>query len=221
MRFVLGPPPDDPDFVPEPSDWRRVRLPGSWALLAIGSVIGILLCSATALGWSLVPLTSTAMPFGIGWLGIRVPAILIPLLILFQGVLYFVMLTIVHELIHALAFPGFGLSSGSILGFWSRRILPYADYHGPLPCWRFVVVGVAPLATLSVAPLLISLLVGSASKFWILVSVVNALGSGGDVLIVGLVLSQVPIQAVIRNKAWETWWQPAEPDAVSDPGNND
>ena len=209
MRFVFGPPPDNPDFAPERNGWRLVRVPSSSALLIFGSVIGIPLCAAMALGWSQVPVTSVGLRIYTGGLGLQAGAIVAPILILLMGVLSFAALIVVHELLHAFAFPGFGLSPATILGVWPRRFLPYADHHGPLPCWRFIMVGLSPFVFLSLVPLAVSSLAGTGSPFWVLVSVVNALVSGGDALIVVVVLSQVPLGAVVRNKGWDTWWRPA------------
>ncbi len=206
MRFVLGPPPDDPDFAPEPGGWKRVRVPSSWMLVLFGSLIGILLCVATGMAWSLVPVKTEIPQLNLSGLGLKLPVIAVPFVILLQFILFLAVLVVVHELLHAFAFPGFGRNK--ILGLWPQRLMPYADYHDALPCWRFIVVAFAPLACLSVVPLAIGLIVGSAANLWMFVSVVNALASGGDVLLAAAVASQVPLGALVRNKAWDTWWHP-------------
>jgi len=132
---------------------------------------------------------------------------------------FFGMLLLVHELIPLLACPSCGLTRQSILGIWPRRMMPYADRQGPMPCWRFAIVAMAPFVVLSLIPLVVSYLLGAASTLWVLTSVLNALTCGGDVMLCGAVVSQVPLRAVTRNKGWQTWWRPAANFGPSSGGN--
>lgn len=210
MRVVLGPPPDDPGFLPEQAGWRLVRTPGYGSLIVFGTVVGALVGAAIGFGWSQVPGRSPGLRIDFAAFGVQVGAVGATGFILGVGLVFLALLVGMHELLHALAFPGFGLSRATVLGFWPSRFLPYADHQGPLPCWRYVVGALAPLGLLSITPLAVVLATGSSSTWWMLVSVINALASGGDVVIVAMVLAQVPKGAALRNKGWDTWWQPPE-----------
>lgn len=209
MRFVIGSPPDSPDFDPERDGWRSVRIPSPGQLKVAGSAMGIVLCALVVLGWTRVDVTSVGGQINLAGLG-SWAAVIVPLFVIFAVVLFFVGLTVVHELLHAVAFPRFGWSAATILGVWPRQLMPYADYQGPLPCWRFVLVSLMPFTFLSLLPLAVSLLAGSGSIFWLAVSVVNALVCGGDAVIGFVVIRQVPLGTVVRNKGWDTWWLPVE-----------
>lgn len=207
MRFVIGPPPDSPDFAPERDGWKRVRLPSPGQLMVVGSALGIPLGGLMIWGWRSVSAHPPDLRFqlpGLGWAA----AIVAPILLLLIGLLLFGGLIVVHELLHALASPGLGLSSKTILGIWPSRMMPYADYQGAIPCWRCHVVALAPFVLLSLLPWAVSFAIGQASIFWFAVSLLNALVCGGDVLMGLAIAAQVPLDAMVRNKGWQAWWLP-------------
>lgn len=208
MQFVVGPPPDTPDFTPEREGWQQIRVPTPARLLIVGSVVGIPLAASVALGWSrwfsmdtpLLQMDVTAL----GPLGAMVP-----LGLLLAGLVSFGGLIALHELVHALACPRFGLSSATTIGIWPSRFLPYADYRKPLLCWRFIIVAAAPFVVISLIPLAFAHATGLAPKSSMVLSVVNALVSGGDALICFVMLAQVPLDAMVQSKRWDIWWRPA------------
>ena len=85
--------------------------------------------------------------------------------------------------------------------------MAYGGHSGPVSCRRFVVVAFAPFLVLSVAPLLVAFVGGPHWPFLMLVSVVNALMCGGDAVICMMLIYQVPFNATVRNKGWDTWWR--------------
>jgi hypothetical protein len=68
---------------------------------------------------------------------------------IFLGVL------IVHELIHLIAHPKFGLSKDSVLGVWPKAGVCYAFYGGELSRNRFILIIALPLFVLTIAPLVV------------------------------------------------------------------
>jgi hypothetical protein len=120
---------------------------------------------------------------------------------------FFAGLIFVHELIHALACPCFGFTSATMLGVWPSKILAYANHTGPISFRRGMVIGMAPFLVLSLAPLLTAFVGGPHGQFLTLVSVMNAMVCGGDVVICLMLICQVPLNATIRNKGWDTWWR--------------
>lgn len=210
MRFVLGPPPDTADFFPERDGWQRILVPSPRRLVIIGSAIGLPLCAVVLLGWLQLPSSAPIVRMDLAAFG-PWGAVIAPLIMLLSAMISFVGLIGVHELIHVLACPGLGMSSASVIGVWPSRMLPYGDYQGALPCWRCIVVAMAPLTILSLVPLAVASILGQVSTFWMAVSIVNALVCGGDKLLCFVVAWQVPLSAVVRNKQWDTWWRPARP----------
>jgi hypothetical protein len=119
----------------------------------------------------------------------------------------FVGIMIVHELIHAAAFPNAGRSPNSVLGFWPSRLLFYAHCEGELARNRFVAILLMPLAVISFVPLLIAAIAQVSSVWVTFISVFNALSAGGDLLGAGIVLFQIPTAAIVRNQGWRTYWR--------------
>ncbi len=205
MRFTVGPPPQSDDFDPESGGWRRLRELGPGALVLLGSLVGLPLCYLFIVAWTTLAPVSVSLRLDLGVQGALGPILAmgiaaVSLVLLVAGIV------IVHEFIHAFTYPSFGMTASSVIGFWPSRVMPYAAYLDEMSCVRFVVVALAPLAVLSLAPLLICYATGSESTLLAAVSCLNALISGGDVLIVLTAAVQVPPFAKIRNKGWHTWW---------------
>jgi hypothetical protein len=121
----------------------------------------------------------------------------------------FIAVIVVHEFIHALASPMFGMTRATAIGLWPQFAMPYATHTGPLRARRFLVVALAPLLVMSIAPPLLALATGAARPLWVMVSVVNAFLSGGDVMVFCVVVAQVPLSAWVRTKGWDDWWHAA------------
>ena len=97
----------------------------------------------------------------------------------------------------------------SIIGFWPSRLLFYTHYHNQLPCRRFLAVLIMPVVVLSLLPLAVCALTATACAFLAVASVANALFASGDLFAVGLLLAQVPQDAMLRNKGWRLYWSSA------------
>jgi len=208
MRFTLGAPPDDSDFQPEQEGWTKLRDIGPGTLMLVGSLAGLPLAALFSYSWSrLSPAALTfTLPINAMSLG-RWSILLLPLVVLLIGALFFAAVIFTHELIHALACPGFGLTSATILGVWPSRVICYASHAGPISFWRGIVLGIAPFLVLSVFPLALAAAGGPRWTFLALVSVTNAMMCGGDAVITGMFLRQIPFNGIMRNKGWNTWWR--------------
>jgi hypothetical protein len=112
-----------------------------------------------------------------------------------------------HELLHCLRHPGCGFLSQSIIGLVPAHCMPYAAYIGGMNRGRFVICMLLPLLTLSVLPLLVCVVAALLPPTWPLaVSVLNALGSAGDIVILFSVLARVPSGAMLRDDGWGMSW---------------
>ena len=208
MRFVIGPPPDVDDFDPKVSGWHRVHELGPWPLVLLGSILGIPLCASFIFAWSSFVQIPMSLQIDLRnqspW-----PIIAGILITVFSLIASIAAVIVVHEFIHALAFPRMGFTRSTIVGVWPSRLLPYAAYVDEVYCIHLLFVLLAPLLLLSVVPVVLCALTGSNIGVFAAVSCFNALLSGGDVVMAATILFQVPLFAKIRNSGWYSWWKPA------------
>ena len=205
MRFRLGGLPNSPDFVPDES-WRPIREFSPWRMQLIALPIGIVMVVLLAWLWFvLTPLRARPLLFSPMFL-LR-SYLNLPVLPFLGLVLSSFILIFFHELVHAFFHPAAGFSSRTTLGCWPSRFLFYSWYDGGRPRNREIVGGLAPLFVLSFLPLAVAAIWQIGSGWAALASCVNALGSCGDILGVGMFLAQVPSAAIVRNKGWCTYWR--------------
>lgn len=189
---------------------------GPRALVAVGTLVGIPLAVLMGFCWSrmpLPPLTVSMDAMGRGsW-----SAVLFSVIIVVVIAVFLIVLVVTHELLHVLAFPYCGLTSATVFGVWPSRLLPYAYHSGPVSHSRLIVVALAPLMILSVAPLIASYMGLLRSPLIAIVSILNSVACGGDVAVCLMIAYQLPINAVLQAKAGDTWWRLAEPSHAMEP----
>jgi hypothetical protein len=194
MRFHLGPiPKTESDELPL-GEWTPLRHdfgPLVMQLFAwpIGGIAFVIV------GWLWLHETSAMKHLGNN-----------PRLLAFVLVVAMLALIPVHEFLHALIHPRFGMSRKTVLGAWPTHLLFYAHYDGPMSRERLATCTATPFLIMTVAPLLISIIAGHASIVIAFVSTVNALASGADIFAVGTLLWQVPRRTKIFNQGWRTYW---------------
>jgi hypothetical protein len=200
MRFHVGGPPVDETFQPEQSGWTPMREPSPLMLnlMALPMALGVLILLQLAWG---------SDGNVVGPSGNRTPPSSVVLIV--SAVIGVPLLILVHELLHAVVYPRAGRTRDTVIGAWPSRFLFYALYLKELSRNRWLLVYVMPFLVLSIAPLVVCRLVGLKSVPCMVVSLVNGLFSSGDLVIVGLILWQIPRDALMRNKGWATWWIPA------------
>ena len=109
-------------------------------------------------------------------------------------------MVVVHELIHLVVHPMSGRSPNSIVGAGGPTTGVYAHYAGEMTRNRFVAILLMPLVIISFVPLLVAA-VAQVSSGWIaFISAFNAFLACGDILRAGLVLSQIPATAIVRQQ---------------------
>jgi hypothetical protein len=123
-------------------------------------------------------------------------------------ILGFCAVLLAHELLHLLAHPKAGLSRDSVVGVWPRAFVFYAFYDNEISRNRFLVTIALPFMVLSLGPVLLFWLTGKVFLWLVFVALVNGIGSCFDLLVIAMVLTQVPSNALIRNKGWLTYWKP-------------
>jgi hypothetical protein len=88
----------------------------------------------------------------------------------------------IHEFLHVITHPDFGMSRKTVVGEWPSHFLFYAHYEGPRSRERLIVSTATPFLLMTVLPLLVSIIFGRASIIVAFVSTLNALASGADIL---------------------------------------
>jgi hypothetical protein len=203
MKLRLGPLPDDPGFWPEQGDWHKLKEPEFGRLMLLSLPVSGLMGAGMLLAWSALARAHSIE--GRGTVMVTPTAILVALAALAA-------LAVAHELTHALALPGLGLTPATTIGLWLQKLTPYVSYAGELTRNRFAAVGSMPFLVLSVVPLLVGGLSGWMPAWVVALSSVNAFLSSGDLIGTALLLAQAPRAAIVRSKGLETWWRsrPAE-----------
>jgi hypothetical protein len=188
MQFVLGP------FVHA----HRCALDGTWRQVreTDGGLTQVLLLPISlGAGIAVLVLWLLCAPFTISALDAPVLvagfAILVPL----------------HEFMHAVSYPSSSGTGSLAITVWPSRLLFCAGYDGEVSRARYIGVQAAPLLAVSLGPIALCAVLGIESAHLALISLLNALASGGDLLAIILVLAQVPEGAVIRQLAWRTVWR--------------
>jgi hypothetical protein len=183
-----------------------MREPSPWLAQLIALPIGIAVAAIIAVLWFRITPLRDAMPtFSISAMFYAMPTFSIPALLF-----VFVLITVVHELIHAVVHPMTGRSPHTILGFWPSKALFYAHYDGELTRNHFVVILLMPLFVISFLPLMVATLVGTSSGWLAFASTLNALMACVDMLGAGMLLIQIPRTAIVRNQGWRTYWRKHE-----------
>lgn len=193
MRFHLGDIPESADFLPDAS-WQQLKESSVWRFQLIAFPIGIVAAAVFALLWI------TVTPLAHEWRTLF-PLPVLGFAVCLTGVL------IVHELLHAAVHPMAGRWQRTVLGFWPSRMFLYATYEGDLTRNRYFAVLLTPFAVISIVPLVVAG-VAQASNVWVAYSsIVNAYLACGDILATGVLLFEVPANAVIRNQGMKAYFR--------------
>ena len=193
MRVRIGAMPKAADFGPT-APWRPIREPSVWMMQLMALPLGALMAFAVAALWAMLTPAREVIP----------SFSLAGTLALCGGII------VVHELVHAVVYPGFGLSDRTIVGVWPSRGVFYAHYDGELTRERFVAVYLMPLVVISFGPLLVCATLHQGPEWLAFISWVNAFAACGDVFGTALVLSQIPARAIVRSQGWRTYWREGE-----------
>lgn len=120
---------------------------------------------------------------------------------------YFLAVIPVHEMVHTVAHPGFGLRPPSVVGVWPAKLVCFSHYEGELSRERFLGIMLSPFMVLTVLPTLLICALALESRVLAYVALANALGAAGDLFGAALLLRQIPRRAIVRNRGWRTYWR--------------
>jgi len=207
VRVQLGDVPTSESVSPEARGWRVILSPATGKIYWLAALAGLGLLGAlcTALStWSWLVANqagmATAGDAASPWIATLVVLVaFIPL----------------HELFHLLGQPEWGMSSRSVLAIWPAKLRFGVYYEGCMSRRRWLAMRLAPFIMLSVLPacivalLLIRPWTAEVEVGLQMMMVVNALGSGGDILAAAVVLRQVPATAQMCFESGKAYWRPA------------
>lgn len=197
MRLHYGAIPHSDDFHPETEGWNALREPSPLMFQVWTFPVAVLNLAVLALLWMLCPFLTTGNPGA------------------FATGAWIVLITFipVHELLHAIVTPEWGCSNKTLIGVWPQRLLFYAHYHGQMPRNRFLWVFATPFIVLSLLPIPLAMVLswatgdGTYPMVLRVLSFINGLAACGDVLAMGMILKQIPADAIVRNQGWNTYWK--------------
>jgi len=207
VRLQLGAVATSEPTIPETQSWRVVHSPELRKIYWIAVVAGLAILGALCVAlssWSWVVANSAGMATS--------GEATRPWLVAGIALVAFVPL---HEGIHLLGQPQWGMSQRSVVSIWPAKLRFGVYYEGCMPRRRWLQMRLAPLAVLSVLPALVVALLelgGGAADVQVglqVMMVVNALGSGADVVAAILVLRQVPAKADMCFQSGRAYWRPA------------
>ena len=185
-----------------PAKWQRIYSPGGWQAFLLAGVTGLIIpffFVGLLVVVSVLDDGRNASSGGaISWI-----AVLLPLLLFIPA----------HEFLHALGYPGKGMSDRTTLVIWPIRLRIGVYYDGCLSRPRWIMMRLLPLILLSILPAALLVLFrympvsNHISIFLQLLMLVNGVGSGGDVVAVGYVWRQVPAGADICFHGGKAYWR--------------
>ena len=177
-------------------DWRTLRQPDEELALVLAIPIGASLATTVLVLWILVT----------PWTNIVVNE--------WSLLVAFGVAVAAHEIAHALAFPWSPGRPWIALECSRTALAFHAGYDHELSRDRLLLVLGAPLVFVSLVPLALSATLGTAPPLVVLVTLLNALISGADVLSMLLVLGQVPPRCRMLARDGDLSWQLRSPDRL-------
>lgn len=194
MRLHFGKVPEDVSFDPMQGGWIPLKEPQSvWFAQLLSLPLAIIATFVVGVLWWLInPVKSISLTIDLWvllWLAIGVWPIIV-----------------VHESLHLVVHPSFGLTESSVVGVWPSKLAFYVNYEGPMSRSRFLTKLATPFIVLSILPIPVSLLLGTTPAWLIAVSLINAFCACMDIFGILLILFQVPSVAQIRNKGYKSFW---------------
>jgi hypothetical protein len=203
MKFTQNLPHEDPELSRRllADNWKRIKEPRRLATTILASIPFTLINGAASVGVMLPfynPFTALAgeQPFSF--------TLAIDFRILFYIAGFFVF-ALLHEMIHAVLIPGFIKSEKT---FWG--ITPFGGFVATteeISRMRFLLISIAPFGVLSILLPVILGAAGLLTPYLALIILVNAMGSGVDVLSMLLILFQTPPGSRIVANGFETYFR--------------
>ncbi|WP_345240602.1 DUF3267 domain-containing protein [Pontibacillus salipaludis] len=177
-------------FRPEEEGWTMLKEPNAtlaqWIALPIG-LFGILLVYLLAVVLGI----EEFYQFRFGWNLLLAYAVMLP----------------IHEWLHAVVFPAKLKSDDIYVGVLMKYLVFFAFYTKRMSRNRALAVYLTPFLVLSILPIVVMAVTGVYSLFLFDIAFLNAIGACVDLLAIWMISTQVPKEAVVRNKGYKTYWK--------------
>lgn len=206
MRLIFGNVPGGQALSAE-EGWYRIHSPSSRLGFVLAAVVGLafplVLCA-----W-LSAVEALVARVAVGGVGVETP---MPWGAQVLALLLFIPL---HELLHAVWHPRLGLSPQTALVIWPTKLRFGVYYDGCMTRRRWLAMRLAPFFFLTVVPIGFLTLFKFAPApyaldlFLQVLFLVNAIGSGGDIVAAIWVLRQVPPGARVCFHGGKAYWRTA------------
>jgi len=120
-----------------------------------------------------------------------------------------------HELVHALSTPAWGLSERTVIGVQrgTGLLLPYMYYDGEQPLRRMLLTGLAPVLVLTLIPLVFLSIMpvsGPMRANLGFLAFLNIAVSGGDLVTFLWISTHLPAKVTVRRNGWGLLWKYSE-----------
>lgn len=179
--------------------------------------------SLEADGWQEVPVLDPRMVQSYGLIAAFGGMLLVDILLrgiirpatTWAAVLILVFTVPLHELVHALSTPAWGLSERTVIGVQRGKglMLPYMYYDGEQPLRRMLLTGLAPVLVLTVLPLVFLFIIpvsGSLRSNLGFLALFNVAVSGGDLVNFVWISTHLPTKVTVRRNGWGLLWKYSE-----------
>lgn len=232
MRFHYGEIIAGEGFKPAEAGWTLLRRSGSmWRTLLMALPVGVAGVALATVAWFefappkmpyLLVRLSEILIAGVvrilhaaPWMSVGQFSVfagwgltaLVGVVLLILAALPLALYFLVHEFVHVLAGPSFGLTDRSVIGFWPAGGVAYAHYDGEMSRERWLVILLMPFLVLSVLPFAVAVVSGRSSPFLAALSLLNVLGSYVDLYNAGYLFFKVPAGALVISADNGMWFK--------------
>ncbi|MBV1775369.1 DUF3267 domain-containing protein [Burkholderiaceae bacterium DAT-1] len=201
MKFVSGSPPET--FAPG-EQWRRLDEPEPQALMRHLLPLMIVAVVTLPIIWGCIGLKRGA------WQQLmNEPTLAFHVPIMFIS---FLGMVVVHEMIHGVCQPGWGVSDQTVYGVMRKEGFVYAFYEGELSRNRLLMILLAPFCVITLFPLLLVWHFTVPPILFMYLAwyaCLNGISAAADLYGSWLIWQQVPASARVRNRGWFTYWTTA------------
>ena len=120
-------------------------------------------------------------------------------------ILSLTLIALLHEFLHMITFPDFGISSKTTIVIIPKKLVALAYYTGEMTKTRCVMCLLAPFVVLSLMPLILCTYEFNYYIFFL--AILNASLSGMDVLSAFSVYVNMPKESIVKNCGYQSYYR--------------
>ncbi|MEX1307969.1 MAG: DUF3267 domain-containing protein [Eubacteriales bacterium] len=202
MRFLINEFPNM-DFEPEKEGYTRMKEPSMEKLLLIAFPVGLFVCCVLFFLAQVFTQTQLKIFY---FLDIGLPEIAEIILFIVGFVVFNVLITVLHEGVHALFFPE-GIRSERVgFGFHKTGAF-FAFYTEALSKNRMIITMLMPFVLFTLLPWLLVIILDCNIPLLMMALLYHAFLASGDLVGLYLVIKNTPRNSVLKNKGYYTYYK--------------